>query len=188
MATFTYNDSGAGDCWGNTGGDFDNTDTNLYIGGFAGGTLNNVTTWIPFTVADLPKNTVITSATLRFVSTITRTNDVLMRLGCEAADNPSAPTNNGDLLGRTQTSAFTDDTITGWVTGTPFELDVTSAVQEILNRAGWAVGNTMAILIKDNGTELDNRGRIASYENVTYDKPQLIIVVNSFIPMILDIT
>jgi hypothetical protein len=60
-------------------------------------------------------------------------------------------------MARPITSNFTTiDVEPNWVAGTTYHYDVTSAVQEILNKAGWTSGYTLAIIITTYNT-LDDR-------------------------------
>jgi hypothetical protein len=62
-----------------------------------------------------------------------------------------------------------------WVAGTKYTYDVTACVQEILNLATWVSGNTLAIMTSGS-SPLESRKTFASYENVTYAEPKLVIV------------
>jgi hypothetical protein len=73
-----------------------------------------------------------------------------------ASDNSTAFTVSGGLLNTTNrprttaVSAAWDKTVT--VSGTRYSIDVTSVVQELVNRAGWASGNAMSMLVDTNTT------------------------------------
>lgn len=56
---------------------------------------------------------------------------------------------------RTKTTASTTTTTTASL-GNTLSIDVTSQVQEIVNRAGWSSGNKMGFIIDDNGTTASN--------------------------------
>jgi hypothetical protein len=175
MTTYTYT-AGATDCWGDDAAQFFSDTDYLWLGGSA---LGWARTWIPF-VVNLPKNKVIKSATFSVVCTVTRAGGPALKIGCEASDNPTAPTDNAGVMGRLFTTAFTSVAQEDYTAGTTYTYDVTTAVQEILNRAGWAAGNTMAIYIAHTGT-LGDRRQIAAVEHLTYAAPQLTVVL-PFIP------
>ncbi len=67
------------------------------------------------------------------------------------ADKPEGKT-------RTTASVTKDFTVANWgTTGFDKELvDVTTLVQEIVNRGGWVSGNSMALVGHDNGSTVDN--------------------------------
>ena len=140
--------------------------------------------WIPFTTVSLPKGARIISATLKmYAEASSAATTVKVKVGCEAADNPSAPTTWATLDARTLTTAYSAITLPAWTAGTQYSLDVTSAVQEIVNRAGWAAGNKIAILIQDNAGTDTHKG--SSFDSATYGDPTLEIVYTTFIPQII---
>ena len=168
----------AADTYGNNGG-LNNSDTKLRFGTDAG---TDVRDWIPFTV-NLPKGVSISAATLRIVNSNTRTETIEVRVGCEAADNASAPADGPALMAKSMTTAYTDTGIVVSATaGTEYSIDVTSAVSEVIARAGWAYGNTLAILIVNLGTLSGDFHDFASFDNVSYAEPKLDITFQTYIP------
>lgn len=137
-------------------------------------------TWIPFVVGTIenpiPKDTVINSATLGLVALSSHESGTFkIKIGCERMGNVVAPINYYDLDARIMTIEFNTDTVlTEWVTGTTYYWDVTTAVQEILNRADWESGNTLAVLCMDVSSK-ERYIYAASYENTTYTEPRLVI-------------
>lgn len=164
----------AADCWGDKDGNFDNTSDSMFVGGT---TVQGADPrdWIPFSVP-FAKNKTIISATLSVVATGTNSTGVDIRIGCEAANNPAAPITAADLRGRAMTTAYTDFTLANYTAGTEYTYDVTAAIQELINRAGWVAGNTAAILVFDLVQGNTNRRQWATYEHATYHEPQLTIV------------
>ena len=100
--------------------------------------------WANVTV---PQGATIVSATASFYVTST-TNDTPngTTVGMEAADNAGTfTTGANNITNRTRTSTVDwngADIGSGWQT-----VDVTSLVQAVVNRAGWASGNAMAALL-----------------------------------------
>jgi hypothetical protein len=80
------------------------------------------------------------------------------------------------------TTAFSEITPVNYVQGTQYSYDVTAAVQEIVNRAGWAAGNTLAILVTDVVQGNTNRRQIATFESDSFAEPTLTIVAPYFLP------
>ena len=156
------------DCFGSPAPAFNNTGTSVYVGDLAAAGANGKS-WLPFTV-DIAKDTVITSATLKVrASGNSSGTTVKLKIGCEAADNPSAPTNWTQLNSRTLTTAYTlNNNVAAWTAGTEYTFDITTAVQEILNRAGWASGYTLAVMVNDNGSSVDTNRGFAASEHATY--------------------
>lgn len=95
----------------------------------------------------VPNGATITSATLSLYVTSTA-NDTPngATVGMQAADNAATfTTGTNDISGRTRTStvAWSGSNIgDGWKT-----LDLTSQVQEVVNRSGWTSGNAMAAIL-----------------------------------------
>lgn len=144
--------------------------------GFGGGGAGETAykAWVPFTV-NLRNRFKIYSATLKMVASSNKSGTTCKaKFGCEAADNPSAPANWAGLNARTLTTAYTqDDNVAAWTEGTEYTVDITSAVQEVLNRAGWASGQTMAVLIVDNTSSTGASREFASSENASYTEAKL---------------
>lgn len=157
----------------------DTTSTTLLIAGTSLYSDANIRTWIPFVVT-VPQGKRILSATLRWVATDTRTEDFSITLTCEAADNASAPASAAALLAKPVTAGTTVP-VADYTTGVEYSNDVTTAVQAVLNRAGWAYGNTLAIIVDDAGATGSQRREVASFEHATYAEPKLDIVI-SYVP------
>ena len=173
MTTISYTAT-TDDCYGTTQPGFDKTGATLYIGNTSASDYP-AKAWIPFTVT-VNNATQITSATLKMRAESNRTGSVIVIVGCEDADNPSVPANWGGLDGRTMTTAHTDHTPAAWTSGTEYTVDVTTAVQEVLDRVGWVSGQTLAILIIDNGSTANLVRGIASSEHATIAESILEIV------------
>lgn len=165
---------GSGDLYGNDAAFLNTAGQIGFGGGGAGETAYKA--WVPFTV-NLRNRLKIFSATLKVRAASNKGGTtVKVKIGCEAADNPSAPANWSQLNARTLTTAYTtDDNVSAWTEGTEYSFDITTAVQEILNRAGWASGQTMAVLTADNGSTTGATREFASSENASYDEAKLVI-------------
>jgi len=165
----------ADDCYGRASGSvFSISGTGLELGKISD---DPCKAWIPFTAVPFLKNTVIVSSTIKLVANNTRSGATCkLRFGCEAADNPSAPSTWATLNSRTMSAAYTDDNnVAAQTAGTEYTWNITTAVQEILNRAGWASGNTLAVLIHENGGSSGSQRTVASFDNTTYAEPKLVI-------------
>ena len=175
MAILSINTT-ASDCGANSGGGYSDTATLIEIGSNTVGG-QTCRAWFPFLVA-LGNAQVITSATLKVRAAGNDSNTTCkVKVGCEAADNPSKPTTKTDLYNRVLSTAYTtNNNVAAWTAGNEYTFDITTAVQEILNRAGWVSGNTMAALFQDNGSTADASRSIAAYENVSYSEAILEIV------------
>ena len=106
-----------------------------------------------FPSVTIPQGATIASATftLRADSTYNAGSNVIRyHVSCQAADNAGAlVTTSGDLRAsvrpRTTASAvWTQTSVTG---NTEYSVDITAAVQEVINRAGWVSGNAIVVLV-----------------------------------------
>ena len=178
--TITVN-AGSGDCWADVDDNFEPTGQFMWMGGTPA-IDGNPKAWIPF-VVNLPRLLDIDSAVIKWFASQSRSDDtVKVLIGCELADNPAAPDSKGSLFARSMTSAKLTVNLEHYTAGTQYSYDITDSVQEILNRAGWASGNTLAVLVFDNGTTTDKRRQVATVENPTYQEPVLEITFPTFFP------
>ena len=102
-----------------------------------------------FNGVTIPQGTTILTATLEFYITSATYDDVYFDIHAEAADNPGTfAATAHDIDSRSRTTAYTtwsvDGIGTGWVTGP----DIAAAIQEIVNRGGWASGNSLVLILK----------------------------------------
>lgn len=106
-----------------------------------------------FTGVTIPQAATITSATFSMRGNATYNaspNVVKFHVSCQAADNAGAlSTAAGDLnsTNRPRTTADTAWTQTSVTGGSRSSVDITAAVQEVINRAGWVSGNALVVLI-----------------------------------------
>lgn len=184
QVTITYN-CGTGDCYGSTGaGIFNNSNTFVAVSTDSDGANEHLRSWFPFAGITLKKGVSIISAILYVTaSTTSGVNNTNVILGCEAADNPSNPTNETDLLGRTRTTAILGATLGQFINGTTYSFDITSSVQEVINRSGWSYGNTLAAIIDSDDTT--PRKRLVYSADNGSNMAQLIIVANVFTPALI---
>ena len=108
--------------------------------------------------------TSITAATFSLVADVTYNagaNPIVYIVSCQAADNAGAlTTTSGDINATTRprTTADSGDWVVTSVTGgTRYSIDITSAVQEVMARGGWASGNAIVVLVDTaTGSTVDN--------------------------------
>ena len=104
----------------------------------------------------VPKGATIDSATY----TITELNKgsgsftVNAKVRAQAVDDAAAPSSTNKPSGMSFTSAGVDLDINSsdWVADQETAVTITAVIQEIVNRAGWASGNDINIVIVDDGT------------------------------------
>lgn len=145
------------------------------IGGASG---NQYNSWLMFTGVTIPQGATITSATLTlgtqgFAQAATAT------LKGSAADTIAAgPTTLAAFVAAARTTAST-----GFNQGST-TVNVTSQIQEIVNRAGWASGNNLVFYADStSGTTLFSTWTAGHSLSVTYTVPAAVIPDVNMAPM-----
>jgi len=171
----------ANDCWCSPAtADLWDTLTYAYVGGSAEDT-DYVRAWIPFLVT-IPKRTLI-SATLRVVASANGDSSIIeIEVAASAEDNASNPTTQAQLSAKTATTAKISAATLPSSVGVEYSYNVTTIVQEILNRAGWVSGNNVGMLITTTTASSTRRCEIAMSEHLTYAEPKLDLVFPGFVP------
>jgi hypothetical protein len=106
---------------------------------------------IRFPNITVPKYTALSSVKLRVYAWSSRTNlPCTSKIRVQLVDNAPIFTDQSNFDGRTFSSnAITWDITSDWVKDSPYEVDITALVQEIINRAGWVSGNAIVIRWED---------------------------------------
>lgn len=137
---------------------------------------------IRFRNVTVPNGATIISATLRLKASLDAAlDDVAVYVYGEKSATPAVFSTYADFIGRPLTSGmFAVDwsPVEHFTQGSYYDSpDLSQIIQEIVNLAGWASGNNLALLIFDNGsTVAPSAQRYAgSYDDATYGPPQLLI-------------
>ena len=174
--TITFTTTAA-DRSGNSSGGIDATGNDIMLGRQT----HSEKAWIPFVVT-LPRYQRIVQATLWAYANVTRADTPRNLVGCEAADNPAAPTTWADLDSRVLTTANNNFIFPPFTVGELHSYDVTAAMQEVLNRTGWVSGNTLAVMFQDNGlSSVGEFRKLASFEHATLAPPYLEVIYPRFV-------
>lgn len=141
-----------------------------------------------FTGVTIPQGATITSATLDLYSAGTATcTTALAKFHCEAVDNSTTWVTSTHPPGTASlTTAFTTKsfTVSAW-TATGFGIDtvdVTTAVQEVINRVGWSSGNALSVIGHDNGSTNNNYIGNSTYDSNATRGAKLAIVYSTTTP------
>ena len=132
----------------------DTIDNDLDIG-FDTEQSSNQTIGLRFQNLNVPQGAVILSAEMIFTSRGVSTATVPFNIKGISEDNVTQFSNTAnDITDRTTTNASVPWDAEPWNTGaTAFSTsDITPIVQEIVNRGGWAIGNTMGFIIEPGGS------------------------------------
>lgn len=176
MALYTAKVASVGDDmhldW--SGFSYSNTANPMDIGDRFGTVRWSVVAW--FDGVTVPNAATINSAALRVTSAGNYSNtSVHVVCSLEDADDPAVATSHGDATGRTLTTANTDiASVPAFTTGNTYDFDITSAVQEVVDRAGWASGQAMQVfIVSQSDTSSSALRQITSRDGSSTDCPEI---------------
>lgn len=126
----------------------------------------------------LPRGAVIESASIQFTTSIASTGPTTLFFRAEGTDN-ATPFNStsGNISGRSPSGAVVHWDPPPWNTvgqagADQRTLDLSSLVQDVVDRAGWKPGNAMVVLITGTGT---GQRRAFSFDQSPAQAPRLAI-------------
>lgn len=144
------------------------------------------TSLIRFQNITIPKGSTVNNAYIKLYSWSTGYDDINSKIYANNVDNANNLTVEADIFGRSLTTAYVDwvqDSLgTGWITSP----DITTVIQEIVNRSGWGSGNALAVIITadhispekhfaprawDYNDGVNGVGYFAAELYITYDAP-----------------
>lgn len=185
MATFTKRiDSGIRNLWDWNNGSW-NVSTTLERMGNLSGTISGVS--LRFTNVTIGAGSTITSAKITFRATNTKsnTNLVLIIHGVDednTGEFTTSPIDDARTRNHTTANVAWSGAIS-WTSGSNYDTpDLTSIIQEIIDRGGWASGNTIAISIQDNGSGTNQYVNNRAYEFDTANAALLTITYTGSSP------
>jgi hypothetical protein len=107
----------------------------------------------------IPKGAVILSAKVTFQSYVSMFVGTVcnIKIKGEAADNAATFSTYADYTGRAKTTANVNwNNLPVWMPTHDYDSpDVTTIIQEIVNRTGWSSGNHLVLFFEDNGSSYD---------------------------------
>lgn len=120
-----------------------------------------------FTGVTIAQGTVLTSAILTFRLTggnsLDATNSVITITGDDVDNSAALSSSHRPSSGWTNTTAtVTKNGLS--TTGIDYTVDITTIVQEIIDRAGWASGNSLSLKLEPTGSDTYWSARIADYD------------------------
>lgn len=146
---------------------FTNTANNASFGNW-GGWVNSA---FRFRNVEIPAGATITSCFLRFFANGSESgNDVNVNIFFNDEDDAVAPTSHNDFDSKSRTTAFVAwDSIEAFVNEQQHDSpDLSSVLQEVIDRPGWVSGNDVMVIIEDDGSTYgayrDTYGYYANYE------------------------
>ncbi len=102
----------------------------------------------------VPSDAVITQAYLQFVADEAQSGTTNISISAEDTGNASALTSTAySITSKTQTSANVAWTPLPWTIGNSYQsADISSIIQELIDRGDWSVGNAMTFILEGTGT------------------------------------
>lgn len=136
------------------GEDFNETDAEMWVGNRIAGQREDYSIFARFTNVTVPVGATIDVAYLSLRGAATDSSSGwAATLWMNDADNPSAPTDYASVEGLVHTTATTSWTNAAVTAGTFVNSpSIVSAVQEVVDRSGWASGNAMIVGIENNAS------------------------------------
>lgn len=140
------------------------------------GNVNNNSTstaGLRFTNVTIPQGATISSATLTLYgySTYSTGSTISAIAACEDADNSSAfassPANFRSTNRPRTTAKSSAVNIASVTAGNAYTWDVTTSVQEVIDRTGWASGNAISIFVDNNASSASEWQEFEAYDHST---------------------
>ena len=143
--------SGDDGTWHNNGiGSLSITSPLIRIGDSATPDDYNRSAWLRFPGVTVPVGATITAASIEVHAAGLTGAIPQMKIDANAVDNAVAPTTRSGVNAMVHTTASVLWTPPTWTTPTPYNSpDVSTVVQEIVNRGGWASGNAIMLFLLD---------------------------------------
>lgn len=173
MATFTIA-AGADDGARFQATSFDGTNTFATIGDASG---NSYAAFFRFDNVTIPAGSTIDTAKLTVAAANDfTTNTVNLRITMEDSDDAVAPTTYSAFDALTLTTAYADWSPSNWTLNNLYDTaDFTSVFQEVVDRAGWASGNAVMVIIKNNASSTNAYRQVHTYETTGTNDAKLVI-------------
>ncbi len=161
----------------NNGGTWSvSTDGALNIGN-PGAVTRNIS--LRFTSVNIPNSASISSAKITFTALSTKSPNITNGIVGVDEDNTAEFVASPEDTARTRTHTSASVSWTGTInetTDSTFDTpDITTIVQEIINRSGWSSGNAMAFWLYDNGSSSGNY--LSVYEYTSGGSKQAILSI-----------
>jgi type IV pilus assembly protein PilY1 len=111
----------------------------------------------------IPQGATITSASIGFIADENGSAACTLTIDAQAIDNaPAMSTTSTNISSRTGTAAQVTWSPQAWTSGDPYSTDdISTIVQELVNRAGWNSGNAMLFRIKSSAAPTATGARAA---------------------------
>ena len=132
-----------------------------------------------FPAVPIPRNATITSAKLQFRASSGDSTSLSLRIrGHNVGDAPNFSTGGNDRpvqrLNSATTAQVAWNNVANWSSGSNYQSpDISSIIQEIVNRGDWTKGSNLAVMIE--ATSASGRRRATSRDSSSSNQPRLLI-------------
>lgn len=153
------------DGWARNDGSFSSTGTTMFAGqDDPGGGSQECRAFARFTGVTIPQYSIVTAASITFYNTSYGgpAGTISLTWGFVAADNQAAPTDKAGVWALSYSTGSSGGTDPG--TGTVTLTGLATSAQNVFGRAGWANGNALVFLLKDNGGSGDRKWVLGTYD------------------------
>src|SRR6266511_3575710 len=143
--------------WTNNSMQMTSADLDMMLDVASTGTHTNLADGMRFNGIAIPRNATITNAYVQFVASEVESTATQLTIQAQATDNaPAFTTTNRDISSRARTTAATLWSVDPWMAvgdskraeRTP---SLAAVIQEVVNRSGWANGNSIALIVTGTG-------------------------------------
>lgn len=105
-----------------------------------------------FTGVTIPQGATIDDAVILFTRQAAASAETDMRFYCEDVDSADPHDTAAEFTGASTTTAFTEHDLNTFWTSASVSGVITTAVQEVIDRAGWVSGNDLVVMVKEGTT------------------------------------
>ncbi|MHA2047205.1 MAG: hypothetical protein ACW99G_20630 [Candidatus Thorarchaeota archaeon] len=161
---------------GDTG--YDGDPDVIYPGGNSGGAEGAINSMLVFPSVQVPQGATIENAYITFTASNSDSSDTVnAQLSAIDEDSPEPPTSYTEIQGKNKTTTIVNwSDIEAWLAENNYDSpSITNIIQEIVDRTGWEIGNTLIILVEDSSSSVSALRKAYSNKD-TGKKPKLTIV------------
>ena len=172
MATFsTKIVAGADDGSTDSGSSTLNITAPTIIVGTLGGTQN---AFLRYPAVTIPQGATITAATLTFKAAFTVSSLPAFTIYLNNVDNATAPTTYAGFNALALTTTSATYIMPTWIVNNTYvSSDISSVIQEVINRPGWSSGNALMALVYEASTGGSQYRQFYAYETSAADSVAL---------------
>jgi hypothetical protein len=165
----------------------DKNPNKVHPGGHVGGSKGSVITLLAFENVNVPQGAVIRDAYVTFTASDSDSSSTVnANIVALDEDNPEIPDTYAELILEPTTTAYALwDDIGAWVAENEYSsVSITYVIQEIIDRVGWELGNTIIILFEDSSSTPNSHRK--AYSKLTAGKEPTLTILWDYLETSLD--